>query len=144
MKQSVFEAIKDGLSVFALMIIVAVSINHLNLHSGNNKMWNYLGKLEIVNFFADTALNGLIVSVFLIVFYCFYFGFIFSWKKMKNRVLLQSWLWQQNLKYNLIPKLKPILLKINLPRMERKRFHWNKEYFRLIIYISIESKSGLK
>lgn len=51
MKQSVFEAIKDGLSVFALMIIVAVSINHLNLHSGNNKMWNYLGKLEIVNFF---------------------------------------------------------------------------------------------
>lgn len=78
MKQRVFEAIKDGLFVFALMIIVAVSINHLNLHSGNNKMWNYLGKLEIVNFFADAALNGLIVSVFLIVFYCFYFGFIFS------------------------------------------------------------------
>ena len=50
MKQRVFEAIKDGLSVFALMIIVAVSINYLNLHSGNNKMWNYLGKLEIVNF----------------------------------------------------------------------------------------------
>lgn len=78
MIQVVFEAIKDGLSVFALKIILAVSINYLNLHSGNNKMWNYLGKLEIVNFFADAALNGLIVSVFLIVFYCFYFSFIFS------------------------------------------------------------------
>ena len=60
------KAIKEGLSVFVLLTIVAIALNFLKLDIGYSKFWTYLGNLEIIQFFDEKSLNGLIILGFLL------------------------------------------------------------------------------
>ncbi|MBF2336086.1 hypothetical protein RM650_03025 [Staphylococcus epidermidis] len=62
----VVNGIKEGVSVFVLIVIIAIIINYMDLNTRENNIWNYLGKFEIIKIFDDNALNGLIVLGILI------------------------------------------------------------------------------
>ncbi|MBM0791470.1 hypothetical protein [Staphylococcus epidermidis] len=66
MQNRVVKAIKEGLSVFVLLTIVAIALNFLKLDIGYSKFWTYLGNLEIIQFFDEKSLNGLIILGFLL------------------------------------------------------------------------------
>ena len=62
----VVNGIKEGVSVFVLIVIIAIIINYMDLNTRENNIWNYLGKFEIIKIFDDNALNVLIVLGILI------------------------------------------------------------------------------
>lgn len=62
----VVNGIKEGVSVFVFIVIIAIIINYMDLNTRENNIWNYLGKFEIIKIFDDNALNGLIVLGILI------------------------------------------------------------------------------
>ncbi|WP_254388741.1 hypothetical protein [Staphylococcus hominis] len=50
MGKRVVNGIKEGLSVFVPLVIVAITLNFLKLDIGYNRFWTYLGNLGIINF----------------------------------------------------------------------------------------------
>ena len=62
----VVNGIKEGVSVFVFIVIIAIIINYMDLNTRVNNIWNYLGNFEIIKIFDDNALNGLIVLGILI------------------------------------------------------------------------------
>ena len=84
MGKRVVNAIKEGLSIFVPLVIVAITLNFLKLDIGYNRFWTYLGKLGIVNFFDEKPLNGLVVLGFLLGLTVFVLALFFPDKK-KNK-----------------------------------------------------------
>ena len=84
MGKRVVNGIKEGLSVFVLLVIVAIILNFLKLDIGYSRFWTYLGNFEIINFFDDKALNGLIVLSFLLGLIVFVLSLFLSNKKIKK------------------------------------------------------------
>ena len=77
MQNRVVKAIKEGLSVFVLLTIVAIALNFLKLDIGYSKFWTYLGNLEIIQFFDEKSLNGLIILGFLLSLIVFILALFF-------------------------------------------------------------------
>ena len=79
--KSVVKAAKEGLSVLVLWVLVAIILKFLKMDFGYNRFWTYLGNFEIINFFDDKALNGLIVLSFLLGLIVFVLSLSLSNKK---------------------------------------------------------------
>ncbi|PTJ42992.1 hypothetical protein [Mammaliicoccus sciuri] len=79
----VMNGIKEGLSVFVLLVIVAITLNFLKLDIGYSRFWTYLGNLGIINFFDEKPLNGLVVLGFLLGLIVFVLALFFP-DKEKN------------------------------------------------------------
>ena len=76
--------IKEGLSVFVLLVIVAIILNFLKLDIGYSRFWTYLGNLGIINFFDEKPLNGLVILGFLLGLIVFVLSLFLSNKKIKK------------------------------------------------------------
>lgn len=84
MGKRVVKAVKEGLSVLVLWVVVAIIFNFFKMDFGYNRFWTYLGNFEIINFFNGKALNGLIVLSFLLGLIVFVLSLSLSDKKIKK------------------------------------------------------------
>lgn len=75
------KAVQEGLSVLVLWVVVVIILNFLKMDFGYNRFWTYLGNFEIINFFDEKALNGLIVLSFLLCLIVFVLSLSLSNKK---------------------------------------------------------------
>lgn len=84
MRKRVVKGIKEGLSVFILLVIVAITLNFLKLDIGYNRFWTYLGNLGIINIFDEKPLNGLIFLGFLLGLVIFILSLLLPDKDKNN------------------------------------------------------------
>lgn len=75
MKIRIINGLKDGSFVFVCGILLALVLNFMDFNFGHNKFWTYLGNLELITFFDNTQLNGLIVLAFILGAIAFVLGF---------------------------------------------------------------------
>lgn len=80
----VINAVKEGLSVLIITVIVAIILNFWDFGFEYSKFWGYLGNFGIINFFDEKPLNGLVVSGFLLGLVVFILGLFFP-EKEKGR-----------------------------------------------------------
>ncbi len=69
--------IKDGSFVFVCAILLALLLNFMNFDFSYNRFWTYLGNLELITFFDNKQLNGLIILGFILSVIVFVLGFLF-------------------------------------------------------------------
>lgn len=81
MGKRVVKAAQEGLSVLVLCVVVAIILNFSKMDFGYNRFWTYLGNFEIINFFDEKELNGLIVLGFLLGLIVFVLSLSLSNKK---------------------------------------------------------------
>ncbi|MCD8819484.1 hypothetical protein [Mammaliicoccus sciuri] len=73
----VASALKEGLYVLIMTIIVAIILNFRDFGVGYNKFWSFLGSFEYIKFFDEQPLNGLVVLGFLLGLVVFVLGLFF-------------------------------------------------------------------
>lgn len=73
----VASAIKEGLYVLIMTIIVAIILNFWDFGFGYSKFWSFLGSFGFIKFFDEQPLNGLVVLGFLLGLVVFILGLFF-------------------------------------------------------------------
>lgn len=73
----IINGLKDGLFVLISVFIVALILNYTGWNFGHNRIWDSLGKLELIHVFNDQELNGLIILGIVLGSIAFVLGFIF-------------------------------------------------------------------
>ncbi|MCH4519776.1 hypothetical protein [Staphylococcus equorum] len=66
LSKRIITGIKDGVFVFVCSVLLALVLNFMDFDLGHNRFWAYLGNLELITFFDNRELNGLIVLGFIL------------------------------------------------------------------------------
>lgn len=74
MNKRIISGLKDGLFVFIVAILIALILNFMDFNFGHNRIWTYLGNLELINIFDDKELNGLVILGFILSIIAFALG----------------------------------------------------------------------
>lgn len=77
MNKRIISGIKDGAFVFVSAVLIALVLNFMDFNFGHNRFWTYLGNLELITFFDNTQLYGLVVLGFILGVIAFVLGFLF-------------------------------------------------------------------
>lgn len=85
MSRRVINGLKDGLFVLISVTLVTLLLNYLGWDFGRNKIWNALGNLNLIHFFNNNELNGLLVLGVILAVIAFILGFAMPDKKKKPR-----------------------------------------------------------
>lgn len=81
MSRRVISGLKDGLFVLISVVLIAFLLNYLGWDFGKNRIWNGLGNLNLIQFFNNNELNGLLVLGMILGVVPFILGFTMSDKK---------------------------------------------------------------
>lgn len=81
MSRRVINGLKDGLFVLISVVLIAFLLNYLGWDFGKNRIWNGLGNLNLIQFFNNNELNGLLVLGMILGVVAFILGFTMSDKK---------------------------------------------------------------
>ncbi|PTK89724.1 hypothetical protein [Staphylococcus gallinarum] len=77
MNKRFISGIKGGSYVFVCPILLALLLNFMDFDFGYNRFWTYLGNLELITFFDNKQLNGLIILGFILGVIAFVLVFLF-------------------------------------------------------------------
>ncbi|MCD8851324.1 hypothetical protein NGB28_06490 [Staphylococcus xylosus] len=81
MSRRVISGLKGGLFVLISVVLIAFLLNYLGWDFGKNRIWNGLGNLNLIQFFNNNELNGLLVLGMILGVVAFILGFTMSDKK---------------------------------------------------------------
>ncbi|MEB8071028.1 hypothetical protein NGH54_09865 [Staphylococcus xylosus] len=81
MSRRVISGLKDGLFVLISVVLIAFLLNYLGWDFGKNRIWSGLGNLNLIQFFNNNELNGLLVLGMILGVVAFILGFTMSDKK---------------------------------------------------------------
>lgn len=81
MSRRVINRLKDGLFVLISVVLIAFLLNYLGWDFGKNRIWSGLGNLNLIQFFNNNELNGLLVLGMILGVVAFILGFTMSDKK---------------------------------------------------------------